>query len=123
MTTPVITATPEEETTAALRRMYAHKIRRLPVVDAQGKLLGIELLGARHEGARLIVPLADVGRDLPRLLQMLAAGGAADRDHHTDQRRPAVMLTTDDQNPRDIVRALARGGFEPTHISVGHKAT
>jgi acetoin utilization protein AcuB len=41
MSAPAVTASPETETTAALQTMYLRKIRRLPVVDPQGKLLGI----------------------------------------------------------------------------------
>lgn len=194
MSSPVITASPDTETTAALRTMYTHKIRRLPVVDGSGKLLGIvtqrdlldtpagttplrgvmtetpyttapgvpiihaaavlrtlgigalpvldhgrlvgiitesdifdaflDLLGARHEGVRLIVPLVDIGRDLARILQAVATGHGRlmGLTTLTIDGRPSAMLTTDDQDPRDLVRVLGRGGFEPTSISVEHKA-
>ena len=41
MTSPAITIYPDASVAAAARLMNAHRIRRLPVVDPEGKLLGI----------------------------------------------------------------------------------
>jgi CBS domain-containing protein len=41
MTTPVITIHPDAPVGAAARLMNGHRIRRLPVVDSSGKLIGI----------------------------------------------------------------------------------
>ncbi len=41
MTTPVITITIDTSITEALRLMLHHKIKRLPVVDESGKLVGL----------------------------------------------------------------------------------
>ncbi len=41
MTTPVITVRPAAPLAEAARRMHEHHVKRLPVVDATGKLLGI----------------------------------------------------------------------------------
>ncbi len=41
MTSPVVTATPEMPIPEAIRLMMAHKIKRLPVVDASGRLVGL----------------------------------------------------------------------------------
>jgi CBS domain-containing protein len=41
MTSPVITVVPETTVTEAIRLMMAHKIKRLPVVNAQGQLVGL----------------------------------------------------------------------------------
>jgi acetoin utilization protein AcuB len=41
MSSPAVTATPETRTKDALQTMYIRKIRRMPVVDDQGKLVGI----------------------------------------------------------------------------------
>jgi CBS-domain-containing membrane protein len=41
MTSPVITIHPDASLSAAARLMNAHRIRRLPVVDAAGDLVGI----------------------------------------------------------------------------------
>ena len=41
MSGPAVTATPETRTKDALQTMYIRKIRRMPVVDDRGKLVGI----------------------------------------------------------------------------------
>ena len=41
MSSPAVTATPETRTKDALQTMYIRKIRRMPVVDDRGKLVGI----------------------------------------------------------------------------------
>jgi len=41
MSSPAVTATPATKTKDALQTMYVRKIRRMPVVDDQGKLLRI----------------------------------------------------------------------------------
>jgi CBS domain-containing protein len=41
MTSPVITVTPETSLLAALRLLLAHRIKRLPVVDGEGHLVGL----------------------------------------------------------------------------------
>ncbi|MFE5332819.1 CBS domain-containing protein [Embleya sp. NPDC056575] len=50
MTTPVITVTPTSSTRWAARLMERHRVKRLPVVDRSGRLVGIvsrgDLLGA-----------------------------------------------------------------------------
>ncbi|RMD80647.1 MAG: CBS domain-containing protein [Chloroflexi bacterium] len=50
MTSPVITVTPDTPITAAIEQMITHRIKRLPVVDDQGRLVGMvgraALLGA-----------------------------------------------------------------------------
>jgi CBS domain-containing protein len=41
MTSPAVTITPDDTIERAARLMYAHKVKRLPVVDANGHLVGI----------------------------------------------------------------------------------
>jgi len=41
MTAPVVTVAPEDTVSHAARLMYTHKVKRLPVVDANGHLVGI----------------------------------------------------------------------------------
>lgn len=53
MTTPVVTVTPETPIPEAIRLMMAHKIKRLLVVDASGRLVGLVgragvLMAVRH---------------------------------------------------------------------------
>jgi acetoin utilization protein AcuB len=190
MTSPVITATPETETTAALRTMYTHKIHRLPVVDDRKTLVGIvtqrdllekgtaatllgeimiqgpyttqpnvpithaaalmrnlgvgalpvvdggqivgiitesdifdaflELLGARRAGTRLIVPLPDIAGGVARLLLALRPSGArlTGLTTYVDASGSSVIVTVDERDPRDLVRAIRDAGFEPALISV-----
>src|SRR5579885_2398391 len=131
MTSPAITVSPETDKTTALRTMYVHKIHRLPVVD-RGQVVGIitesdifdaflELLGARHEGARVVVPLPDIADGVARALAALRPTGARlvglTTYRHEDQWW--LVLTADEKDPRDLVRALSEAGFAPTSISVG----
>jgi len=44
MRTPVVIAKDSEDTRAVIERMHAHGVRRIPVVDARGVLLGIVTL-------------------------------------------------------------------------------
>ncbi len=44
MTTPVVSVHPEERVVAAARRLRAHKVKRLPVTDRAGALIGIVTL-------------------------------------------------------------------------------
>jgi CBS domain-containing protein len=41
MTTAVLTCSPTDDLQAALRLMQGHQVRRLPVVDAEGRLVGM----------------------------------------------------------------------------------
>jgi CBS domain-containing protein len=41
MTSPAVTATPDDTVEHAARLMYTRKVKRLPVVDAAGRLVGI----------------------------------------------------------------------------------
>ncbi len=190
MTSPVVTTTPTTDTTTALRTMYARRIRRLPVVDERGALVGIvtlrdllekakggapvaavmtskpytvgpdtpmvraaallrdlgvgalpvldrgrlvgiitesdifdaflELLGARQEGVRLVVPLTDIAEDIVGILRAVAPTGArvTGLTTYADGGRPTVIVTADERDPRDLVRALIAAGFEPSSISV-----
>lgn len=190
MTSPAIAVTPETETTPALRMMYVRKIRRLPIVDDRGLLVGIvtqrdllekgqattpvgqimtpspyttspdvpivqaaalmrtlgigalpvvdqgqlagiitesdifdaflELLGAGRAGTRLIIPVSDVAHGVARVLRALAPTGAVLTGLTTYRNggHPALIVTANEQDPRDLVRALRDAGLEPTHISV-----
>lgn len=41
MTQPTVTAAPEDTVEHAARQMYTHRVKRLPVTDAAGRLVGI----------------------------------------------------------------------------------
>jgi CBS domain-containing protein len=65
MTAPAITVTGDTTLTEAARRMIRHGVKRLPVVDRYGKLVGIvsrvDLIRAFAQGDE--EPLAEVGED------------------------------------------------------------
>jgi CBS domain-containing protein len=52
MTSPAVTITPEESVTAAARLMDRKRVKRLPVVDTDGRLVGIV---SRHDLLRVFV--------------------------------------------------------------------
>lgn len=94
MSSPVITAPPETDTTSALRTMYAHRVRRLAVVDASGALAGIVTRRDLFERAKAGAPIADVmasppyttGPDVPivhaaALMRTLGIGALPVLDH------------------------------------------
>jgi len=190
----VITAAPETEASAALRTMYVHKIRRLPIVDALGTLVGmvtqrtlyehgkaatpvrelmtptpytiasgvpiveaaakmrtlgfgalpvvdggrlvgiitesdifeafLELLGARRDGTRLVVPVSEVAAGVRGVLDALARAKAplTGLATYTDRRGPSVVVTADERDPRDVIRALHDAGFEPSDVRVRRAA-
>jgi diguanylate cyclase (GGDEF)-like protein/PAS domain S-box-containing protein len=84
MTTPVTTCTGAERLDAVVARMQAAGVRRLPVVDLQGRLIGIVTnhdllkdLRARHE--ELLHELVDrQARELTRLRERMDADFALD---------------------------------------------
>ncbi len=194
MSSPAVTATPATRTKDALQTMYVRKIRRMPVVDDQGKLVGIvtqrdlfekgkadtpvgtimtrtpyttaidasivhaatlmrnigvgalpvldhgqlvgiitesdifdallELLGASRAGTRIVMPVSNIAEGVAQILKALTPTGAhlTGLTTVTDGGGPAVIVTADERDPRDLVRALMNAGFDPTFISVQNAA-
>lgn len=194
MTSPAVTVRPETDRTTALRTMYARRIRRLPVVDEQGRLVGIvtqrellekgsastpvgeimtrnpyttspdvplvraaalmrtvgigalpvleqgqvvgiitesdifdaflELLGARHPGARVIVPIPDVAEGVTRALAAVRPTGVrlVGLTTYRHDSQYSLVLASDEDDPRDLIRALSDAGLVPTHVGVGDAA-
>ena len=60
MSSPAVTATPETRTKDALQTMYIRKIRRMPVVDDQGKLVGIVTQRDLFEKGRADTPVGAI---------------------------------------------------------------
>jgi len=131
MTPGPYTTAPDVPIVRAAALMRTVGIGALPVVD-RGQVVGIitesdifdaflELLGARHEGARVVVPLPDIADGVARALAALRPTGARlvglTTYRHGDQWW--LVLTADEKDPRDLVRALSKAGFAPTSISVG----
>jgi len=66
MTTPAITVGPDATIPAAARLMNTHHIRRLPVVDEEGKLVGI--VSRRDLLSVFLRPDADIIHDIRQVL-------------------------------------------------------
>jgi len=194
MSQPAITVTPETETKDALQMMYLRRVRRLPVVNERGELLGIvtqrdlfeksraatavrdvmtaspytttpdeliirvaplmrdlgvgalpvvergtvvgiitesdifnmflELLGTRRAGTRLTIQVDDFARGVAHILEVLSGLEASVMSLTTINQngRPAVIVTVEERDPRDLVRALTEAGLEPEQISVEESA-
>jgi acetoin utilization protein AcuB len=194
MSHPAITVTPETKTKDALQTMYLRRVRRLPVVNERGDLLGIitqrdlfekgsattavgdvmtpspytatpnepiiriaplmrdlgvgalpvvdhgavigiitesdifnaflDLLGARRAGTRLTIPVDDLARGVAGILEVLTTLNASITGLTTVKQngRPAAIVTCEERDPRDLVRALINAGFEPEQISVEESA-
>lgn len=80
MSSPFRTCSPEDDVRAALGRMRDANIRRLPVVDHEGKLQGIVslsdlVLNVRYEGGRKCLSFGDI----VRAMQVLSAHRARRR--------------------------------------------
>lgn len=129
MTRDVITVGARETVEDAARLLHRHRIGALPVVDAEGALLGIltetdvlrafvELLGIATPSSRFEVALPDRPGELARAMQLLGGelglnvtGLMVPPARRPDGRRVAVVhVNTID--PREAVEALERAGWE-----------
>jgi CBS domain-containing protein len=78
MTSPAVTIGPDATVSAAARMMTAHHVKRLPVTDENGKLVGI--VSRRDLISVFLRPDADIAADIRRVLDdiLLARPGEAD---------------------------------------------
>jgi CBS domain-containing protein len=76
MTAPAITIAPDATIPAAARLMNAHHIRRLPVVDKDGKLVGI--VSRRDLLSVFLRPDADITRDVRQVLDEIPVADPKD---------------------------------------------
>jgi dTDP-glucose pyrophosphorylase len=100
----------KDSRTAALKLMREHKISQVPVVDAQGRVIGLELIGEMIEPSsndRWVV---------------LMAGGRGDRLRPLTDTIPKPMLPIGGRPLLEsIIRNLASQGFRKFFISVNYK--
>jgi CBS domain-containing protein len=75
MTSPPITIYPDASVAAAARLMNAHRIRRLPVVDPEGKLMGI--VSRRDLLSIFLRPDEQIAREVRDILAELLPDAAA----------------------------------------------
>ena len=73
MTSPAVTIHPDATIAAAARLMNSHHIRRLPVVDADGKLAGI--VSRRDLLSIFLRPDADIAAEVREILAEVLPGG------------------------------------------------
>ena len=73
MTSPAVTILPDATVAAAARLMNSHHIRRLPVVDADGKLAGI--VSRRDLLSIFLRPDADIAAEVREILAEVLPGG------------------------------------------------
>ena len=78
MTTPAITTGPHVTVPAAARLMDTHRIRRLPVVDDQGRLIGI--ISRRDLLSVFLRPDEDIKADIRQVLDELLAAEPGEAD-------------------------------------------
>ena len=74
MTSPAITIRPDATIAAAARLMNAHHVRFLPVIDSDGKLLGI--VSRRDLLSVFLRPDAEIARQVGEIFTDLLPGGA-----------------------------------------------
>jgi CBS-domain-containing membrane protein len=131
MTSPVITTHPDASLASAARRMNDHHIRRLPVLDSSGKLIGMV---SRGDLLQVFVrPDAEIGAEVNGLLT-----GVLLEDPHSvtvrvrdgvvtlrgNLREPelipaAVRLAADVDGVVSVVDELTSGPAEPTLDQAG----
>ena len=123
MTAPAITIGPDATIPAAARLMNTHHIRRLPVIDADGKLVGI--VSRRDLLSVFLRPDADIIHDVRQVLAELALTDPGDvivavkhgvvtltgtlrpePDHDQDLRPLALRLIWDIDGVVDVVNKL-----------------
>ncbi len=97
MTAPAITIGPDATIPAAARLMNTHHIRRLPVVDEDGKLVGI--VSRRDLLSVFLRPDADIIHDVRQVLDEIAVTDP--KDVIVTVRHGVVTLTGAIPEPRD----------------------
>jgi CBS domain-containing protein len=138
MTSPAITIGPDATIPAAARAMNTHHIRRLPVVDDAGKLIGI--VSRRDLLSVFLRPDADIAHDARQVLDempfedpssvdvavrhgvvILAGTVEPAADRHHDLVSLAIQMVWDIDGVVDVVNRLERVK-EPRDVRVAEPA-
>ena len=101
MTTPVTTITPESTLAQAIRLLEEHSLRRLPVVDAEGHLIGI----LSESDIRGVSPFFGKGQGRQNI------EGILEQFHVTDQMSGNPVTIGPDRDLTDAIRYLLKGRF------------
>jgi CBS domain-containing protein len=106
MTSPAVTIRPDATVAAAARLMNSHHIRRLPVVDADGKLAGI--VSRRDLLSVFLRPDADIAAEVGETLTEVLPGGTTGIE--VAVRNGVVKLTgqTELVSDEDLIPAAVR---------------
>jgi len=106
MTSPAVTIQPDATIAAAARLMNSHHIRRLPVVDADGKLAGI--VSRRDLLSIFLRPDADIAAEVGEILAEVLPGGPTGVE--VTVRNGVVKLTgqTELAADEDLISAVVR---------------
>lgn len=94
MTSPAVTIHPDSTIPAAARVMNTHRVRRLPVVDSDNKLVG--MVSRRDLLATFLRPDAEIAAEVRELLDDLLHGDAA---RVTTLVRGGVVVLAGDAEP------------------------
>ena len=135
MTAPAITIHPDATIPSAARLMNTHQVRRLPVVDEDGKLVGI--VSRRDLLSVFLRPDEDLAHDVRRVLDELPLTNPADigvtvrhgvvtltgvfesaSERYKDLVPVALRLVWDVDGVVDVVNALGEaGGSAPAAVT------
>jgi CBS domain-containing protein len=110
MTSPAVTIHPDATIAAAARLMNSHHIRRLPVVDADGKLAGI--VSRRDLLSVFLRPDADIAAEVGETLTEVLPGGTTGIE--VAVRNGVVKLTgqTELASDEDLISAVVRQAWD-----------
>jgi CBS domain-containing protein len=106
MTSPAVTIHPDATVAAAARLMNSHHLRRLPVVDADGKLAGI--VSRRDLLSIFLRPDADIAAEVAEILAEVLPGGPTGIE--VAVRNGVVKLTgqTELTSDEDLISVVVR---------------
>jgi CBS domain-containing protein len=104
MTWPVVTVGPEADVAEAARLLRKRLIRRMPVVDSGGRLVGI----VSHSDVLKIFLRADQEIRSEIVDQVLVGGLLAGREHIKVSVRDGVVLLEGDCERRSLIAVLTR---------------
>jgi CBS domain-containing protein len=104
MTWPVVTVDPEADVAEAARLLRKHLIRRMPVVDPGGRLVGI----VSHSDVLKIFLRADAEIRREIVDQVIVGGLFPDHEHIQVSVRDGVVLLEGDCERRSLVPVLTR---------------
>jgi CBS domain-containing protein len=110
MTSPAVTIHPDATVAAAARLMNSHHIRRLPVVDADGKLAGI--VSRRDLLSVFLRPDADIAAEVGEIVTEALPGGPTGIE--VTVRNGVVKLTgqTELVSDKDLISVAVRQAWD-----------